>query len=96
MVKLRVRSDSSLKKIPLKLQDFSYKEDSDREVFMQHVESIRAQTIYCHPPENCTQECRDRGMYDIDKEMSSVEWKPPYSIVRVLTNQCSIGVNYHV
>lgn len=35
--------------------------DSDREVIMAHIDNIRAQSNYSHPPEDCTDDCKVRG-----------------------------------
>ena len=43
-----------------KLQDFSFRNDSDRECIMEKIESIRCQRIYPHY--ECTVECKERGM----------------------------------
>ena len=43
----------------LTLSDFTFRKDSDREVIMEKIESIRSQTIYHH--HDCTPDCKKRG-----------------------------------
>ena len=47
--------------MPGTLLQFRFKTDSDREEVMRTIESIRATSIYPHPPEDCTPECKERG-----------------------------------
>ena len=45
----------------LKLADFVYMKDSDRDVLMENIEAIRSSTIYRHHHHQRTQECKHRG-----------------------------------
>ena len=38
--------------------------DRDRENHMELVESLRKETIYPHPPSECSSDCKARGMQD--------------------------------
>lgn len=35
--------------------------DADREAIMAHIDKLRAQANYSHPPEDCTEDCKARG-----------------------------------
>ena len=52
-----------LKDSSMQLDDFKMKKDSDREVLMEKIESIRSHTIYHHHQHECTQECKQRGRH---------------------------------
>ena len=41
--------------------DLPFLKDSDRENHMEVVESIRRESLYLHPPSECSSACKDRG-----------------------------------
>ena len=41
--------------------DYRFKMDSEREKCMDIVEEVRSATLYEHPDEDCTDECKKRG-----------------------------------
>ena len=52
--------ESELRRI--KRLDYCFKQDSDRDICMGMIETIRRCNIYPHEECNCTTDCRDRGM----------------------------------
>lgn len=36
--------------------------DSDREVIMEHIDHLRAKNNYSHQPQDCTEDCKARGI----------------------------------
>lgn len=38
-----------------------WKVNGDREKIMKRIDSLRSQTMYPHPPEDCTEDCKKRG-----------------------------------
>lgn len=42
--------------------EYTFKRDSDRETCMQMVEEVRRKTVYPHNVDDCTEECKKRGI----------------------------------
>ena len=45
----------------LEASDYCFKKDSDREVCMDMIETIRRTGTYPHPESECTADCKKRG-----------------------------------
>ena len=49
------------------------KTDNDREDVMNEIDKIRAKSVYEHPPEDCSDVCKQRGkMYNISRPFDSL------------------------
>jgi hypothetical protein len=54
--------------LQLELQDigelgYKFHKDADREKCMEYIEKLRQQRVYPHRDEDCTKECKARGLY---------------------------------